>query len=154
MSLFAWFAGITRRPGVSIFFAMALGIGGVGVLAHGGASTSRVSAGHHLLGVVAILAGCIIWSFGSLYARRAQRAQSAVLNIGLQMFAGGVLLFVASVLAGGPASLDLRGVSPRAFLSWGYLGFICAVIGYSAFSWLLPVGSPPLVGAPALVYPA
>src|SRR5260370_25448429 len=81
MTLFAWFAGITRRPGASIFFAMALGIGGVGVLAHAGASTSRVSAGHHLLGGVAILAGCIIWSFGSLYARRAQSAQSAGLKV-------------------------------------------------------------------------
>src|SRR4051794_36942810 len=26
LTLFAWFAGITRRPGVSIFFAMALGM--------------------------------------------------------------------------------------------------------------------------------
>src|SRR5260221_8110139 len=103
---------------------MALGIGGVGVLAYGGASTSRVSAGHHLLGVVAILAGCIIWSFGSLYARRAQRAQSAVLNIGLQMFAGGVLLFVASVLAGEPAFLQPRGVTPPPFFASVYLFFI------------------------------
>src|SRR5258708_38564682 len=122
MSLFAWFAGITRRPGVSIFFAMALGIGGVGVLAHGGASTSRVSAGHHLLGVVAILAGCIIWSFGSLYARRAQRAQSAVLNIGPPMFSGGVLLFVSSASAGEPAFSSHRGYPPTGLCG---LGFTC-----------------------------
>src|SRR5260221_4495409 len=72
MTLFAWFAGITRRPGVSIFFAMALGIGGVGVLAHGGASTSPGSAGRQPLLVVAILVAGVIYSFGSLYARRAQ----------------------------------------------------------------------------------
>ncbi len=129
MTLFAWFAGITRRPGASIFFAMALGIGGVGVLAHAGASTSQVSAAHHLLGVIVILAGCIIWSFGSLYARRAQRAQSAVLNIGLQMFTGGVLLFVASVLAGEPAALNLGAITQRSFLAWVYLVMIGAVIG-------------------------
>src|SRR5260221_13882269 len=101
---------------------MALGIGGVGVLAYGGASTSRVSAGHHLLGVVAILAGCIIWSFGSLYARRAQRAQSAVLNIWLQMFAGGVLLFLSSVLAGGAGFFQPLGLAPQVFFAPGAPG--------------------------------
>jgi drug/metabolite transporter (DMT)-like permease len=154
MTLFAWFAGITRRPGVSIFFAMAVGIGGVGVLAHAGASTSRVSAGHHLLGVITILAGCIIWSFGSLYARRAQRAHSAVLNIGLQMFAGGVLLFVASALAGEPASLNLGAITQRSLVAWVYLVMIGAVIGYSAYAWLVQVASPSLVGTYAFVNPA
>src|SRR5260221_1354277 len=100
MTLFAWFAGITRRPGVSIFFAMALGIGGVGVLAHGGASTSRVSAGHHLLGGVAILAGCIIWSFWFFFARPGQRAQTGRFNILVPMVFRGVPLFVAFVLSG------------------------------------------------------
>src|SRR5258708_32803331 len=109
MSLFAWFAGITRRPGVSIFFAMALGIGGVGVLAHAGASTSPVSAGPHLLGVVAILAGCIIWSFGSLYARRAQRAQSAGLNNWPQMIARGFPVVRSSAARVGPRVSFPRG---------------------------------------------
>src|SRR5258707_1803143 len=81
MTLFAWFAGITRRPGISIFFAMALGISGVGVLAHAGTSASQTSAAHHLVGVIVILTGCVIWSFGSLYARRAQPAESTVPKI-------------------------------------------------------------------------
>jgi drug/metabolite transporter (DMT)-like permease len=154
MTLFAWFAGITRRPGISIFFAMALGIVGVGVLAHAGTSTSQVSAAHHLLGVIVIVIGCVIWSFGSLYARQAQRAESAVLNIGLQMFAGGVLLFLASVVAGEPASLNLGAVTQRSLLAWVYLVAIGAVIGYSAYAWLVQVASPSLVGTYAFVNPA
>src|SRR5260221_1164446 len=68
MTLFAWFAGITRRPGVSIFFAMALGIGGVGVLAHGGASTRPGSAGPHPLRRSAIPAGSVISAVWSSFA--------------------------------------------------------------------------------------
>jgi drug/metabolite transporter (DMT)-like permease len=154
MTLFAWFAGITRRPGISIFFAMALGITGVGVLAHAGTSTSQTSAAHHLLGVIVILTGCVIWSFGSLYARRAQRAESAVLNIGLQMFVGGILLFLASAFAGEPASLNLGAITQRSFLAWIYLVTIGAVIGYSAYAWLVQVASPALVGTYAFVNPA
>ncbi len=154
MTLFAWFAGITRRPGISIFFAMALGISGVGVLAHAGTSTNQTSAAHHLLGVIVILTGCVIWSLGSLYARRAQRAESAVLNIGLQMFVGGVLLFLASVFAGEPASLNLGAITQRSFFAWVYLVTIGAVIGYSAYVWLVQVASPALVGTYAFVNPA
>jgi drug/metabolite transporter (DMT)-like permease len=154
MTLFAWFAGITRRPGISIFFAMALGMAGVGTLAHAGSSASQASAPHHLLGVIVILTGCIIWSFGSLYARRAQRADSAILNIGLQMFVGGLLLFVASILAGEPATLSFGTISQRSFLAWIYLVIIGAVIGYSAYAWLVQVASPSLVATYAFVNPA
>jgi drug/metabolite transporter (DMT)-like permease len=154
MTLFAWFAGITRRPGTSIFFAMALGMAGVGVLAQAGSGTSQASAAHHLLGVIVILTGCIIWSFGSLYARTAQRAESAVLNIGLQMFIGGLLLFVASVFAGEPAALRFGAISQRSLLAWIYLVTIGAVIGYSAYAWLVQVASPALVGTYAFVNPA
>jgi drug/metabolite transporter (DMT)-like permease len=155
MTLFAWFAGITRRPGLSIFFAMALGITGVGVLAHAGTSTNQASAtAHHLLGVIVILIGCVIWSFGSLYARRAQRADSAILNIGLQMFVGGLLLFLASLFTGEPASLNLGAITQRSLLAWVYLVTIGAVIGYSAYAWLVQVASPSLVGTYAFVNPA
>jgi drug/metabolite transporter (DMT)-like permease len=154
ITLFAWFAGITGRPAISIFFAMALGVAGVGVLAHGATSTGQASPGQHLLGVIVILVGCIIWTFGSLYARRAQRADSAVLNIGLQMFTGGVLLFLASVLTGEPGSLHLGSISQRSLLAWVYLVTIGAVIGYSAYVWLVRVASPALVGTYAFVNPA
>jgi len=154
MTLFAWFAGITRRPGISIFFAMALGMAGVGILAHAGSGTSQSSAAHHLLGVIVILIGCIIWSFGSLYARRAHRAESAFLNIGLQMFVGGLLLFAASILAGEPATLSFGTITQRSFLAWIYLVTVGAVIGYSAYAWLVQVASPSLVGTYAFVNPA
>lgn len=154
MTLFAWFAGITRRPGTMIFFAMALGLAGVGVLARAGTSASQASPADHLLGVVVILFGCIIWSVGSLYARGAQRADSAILNIGLQMFAGGVLLFAASLFSGEPSSLNLGTITQRSFLAWVYLVTIGAVIGYSAYAWLVQVASPSLVGTYAFVNPA
>jgi drug/metabolite transporter (DMT)-like permease len=154
MTLFAWFAGITRRPRISIFFAMAIGIAGVGVLARAGSITSQASAADHLLGVIVILTACVIWSFGSLYARRAQRAESAILNVGLQMFAGGLLLFVTSVFAGEPATLSLGAITQRSLLAWIYLVTVGAVIGYSAYAWLVQVASPSLVGTYAFVNPA
>jgi drug/metabolite transporter (DMT)-like permease len=154
MTLFAWFAGITRRPGIPIFIAMALGMAGVGILAQAGSGTRQASPAHHLLGVIVILIGCIIWSFGSLYARRAQRAESAILNIGLQMFVGGLLLFVASIFAGEPATLSFGTITQRSFLAWIYLVTIGAVIGYSAYAWLVQVASPSLVGTYAFVNPA
>jgi drug/metabolite transporter (DMT)-like permease len=154
MTLFAWFGGITGRPSLSIFLAMALGLAGVGILARTGTGIRQVSPAHHLLGVIVILFGCIVWSFGSLYARRAKRADSAILNVGLQMLAGGLLLLIASACAGEPSSLNLGAVSQRSLLAWVYLVTIGAVIGYSAYAWLIQVASPSLVGTYAFVNPA
>jgi drug/metabolite transporter (DMT)-like permease len=154
MTLFAWFSGITRRPRIPIFFAMAVGLAGVGVLARPSTSVNHTSPASHLLGVMVILTGCVVWSFGSLYARRAQRADSTILNIGLQMLVGGLLLFLASLLSGEPRALNLALISHRSLLAWVYLVTIGAVIGYSAYAWLVRVTSPALVGTYAFVNPA
>jgi drug/metabolite transporter (DMT)-like permease len=154
LTLFAWFGGITGRPGIPIFFAMLLGLGSVGLLVRADAGASQAAPAGHLLGVIVILFGCIIWSLGSLYARRAKRAQSPILSIGIQMCAGGILLFLASILAGEPAVLNLAAITHRSILAWIYLVAIGAVIGYSAYVWLVQVASPALVGTYAFVNPA
>jgi drug/metabolite transporter (DMT)-like permease len=154
MTLFAWFGRITPRPGIPIFFAMALGLGSVGLLVRAGAGTGQASPAGHLLGVIVILFGCIVWSFGSLYTRQAKHAESPVLSTGIQMCAGGLLLFVASRLSGETATLNLGGITQRSFLAWIYLVTVGAVIGYSTYIWLVRVAPPALVGTYAFVNPA
>ena len=76
-----------------------------------------------------VLLAAVVWAAGSLYAKRADRPSSAVLNIGAQMLVGGALVgFSAYVWVLGAASPALVGtyafVNPgvAVFLGWAFVG--------------------------------
>jgi drug/metabolite transporter (DMT)-like permease len=61
-----------------------------------------------------------------------------------------MLLIVGLVLA---EPGHLRPITPKAVWAWVYLVTIGAVVGYSAYIWLLSVASPTLAGTYAFVNP-
>ena len=100
-----------------------------------------------------VLLAAVVWAAGSLYAKRADRPPSAVLNIGAQMLVGGALLAVAAVLHGEPAHLHLAAITARSAYAYLYLVFVGALVGFSAYVWVLGAASPALVGTYAFVNP-
>ena len=94
-----------------------------------------------------------VWAAGSLYAKRADRPASVVLNIGAQMLCGGGLLGVAALLRG--ESLDFHPGAITVHSAWAfcYLLFVGALVGFSAYIWVLGAASPTLVGTYAFVNP-
>jgi drug/metabolite transporter (DMT)-like permease len=151
MTLFAWFARISPRPPALVWLALALGLIGTYLVSRPDARTSTVSTSLWYFGVGVVIVAAPVWTAGSLFSRRAAHPDSMILTIGIQMLAGGLMLLVVGLVLGEPG--HLRPITPKAVWAWVYLVTIGAVVGYSAYIWLLSVASPTLAGTYAFVNP-
>jgi drug/metabolite transporter (DMT)-like permease len=130
---------------------LAFGLGGIAVLVN---PSSLIGQPIHLPGAIAILVSCFSWAIGSLYARRAPLPKSVFLATGMELFAGGVLLLIASAVRGEWAAFDIHIVSFASAASMLYLLFFGSIIAFSAYVWLLNTVSPAAVSTYAFVNPA
>ena len=152
MVAFDWLLG--ARPPRSVVVGLLVGFAGV-VLLIGPSdlgSGFSASAPFHLPGVLALLGASLSWSIGSLYAKRAPWPKSSLLAIGMQMLAGGAALALLSLGAG--ETVDLGAQSWLAVGSLVYLIVFGALIGFSAYVWLLGVVSTARAATYAFVNPA
>ena len=90
------------------------------------------------VGALAVGAAAFFWAVGSIYQRGAPKAEATLLNVGMQMLAGGALLLLAGVVLGERLA---------------YLVFFGAIVGYSAYVWLLKVSTPAKASTYAYVNP-
>ena len=102
---------------------------------------------------VVLLLGTLAWAAGSIYSRSLQLPRSPRLSTGMQMLAGGSLLIVVGMLTGEAARVDLDSISLKSGLALGYLILFGAVIGFTAYSWLLTVSTAARVSTYAYVNP-
>ncbi|HEY0946381.1 MAG TPA: EamA family transporter [Opitutaceae bacterium] len=146
----AWPGG--HRPGALTVAALLIGFGGVAWLAAPWES-SATGGGLHAGGVIAILAGCVFWAFGSIFLRHARNGADPFLASSLQMLGGGTALAIVAVLHGDFGELDLAAVTPRAWIAFGYLITFGSLIGFSTFAWLMKHSTPARVSTYAYVNP-
>ncbi len=151
MVLLDWLWKGNARPTGVVVSGIVLGFTGIIFLVTQG----DFSSFSHLnpLGVGAVLFAALSWATGSIYSRSARLPKSPLLATGMEMIAGGLLLFAASVVNGEWAALDLAGVSMRSFLSWVYLLIAGSMIGLSCYIWLLRVAPASRVATYAYVNP-
>lgn len=154
MALLAWLWRLAPRPTPIVWLGLLGGFIGVGILV-GPALTnlSSASSNHLALGMCILLFGSLIWSVGSLYSRTAVTSPSLIMAAGQQMICGGGLLFLAGLLVGEPARFDLFKVSSLSMWAFVYLVVIGALIGYTAYFWLLRHCDPAKVATYAYVNP-
>ncbi len=126
--------------------AMGLGLGGVTVIAFDQAYGSA-----NLLPCLAITAGVITWSVGTICSIRMQLPSSKMLNAGGQMLTGSLLLLVCSAAAG--EMIPFPRISGRAALAILYLVVAGSILAYTAFVWLLGVLPATKVSSYAYVNP-
>jgi drug/metabolite transporter (DMT)-like permease len=100
-----------------------------------------------------LLIGSLIWSIGSLYSRTAISSPSLILAAGHQMICGGALLFLVGLAFGEPHHFDFANVTPLSFWAFLYLVAIGALIGYTAYFWLLRHCDPAKVATYAYINP-
>src|SRR5579885_2395449 len=141
MVLLGWLSGMSPRPQPIVWLGLIAGFCGVAVLL-GSASTTRVtalqSANRPFIGMSILLCSSFIWSVGSLYSRRAtHRSASPFLAAAQQMLCGGVLLFVLGVLTGELREFHPGAVRTVSVIAFIYLVLIGAVVGFTAYIWLL-----------------
>ena len=136
------------RPSGAIIVGLALGLVGIAILI---GPNELGGEPVHLLGALAVVGAALSWSVGSIYQRGAPKADATLLNVAMQMLAGGALLLATGVLLG--ERLDVGAVSLKSAGALAYLIVVGALIGYSAYVWLLKVTTPARVSTYAYVNP-
>jgi drug/metabolite transporter (DMT)-like permease len=140
-----------RRPAGRIAMGLALGMLGMFILI-GPASLAGASE-VNLAGAALLIAATISWAAGSLYAARTRTQLSPILFAGMQMIAGGVLLFVVGLVRGELHDFAFAAVSLRSLVSLIYLILFGSLIAFTSYSWLLRVTPPSLAATYAYVNP-
>ncbi|GJG88820.1 drug/metabolite exporter YedA [Gemmatimonadetes bacterium T265] len=140
-----------RRPSARVLGGLALGVAGVAVLAAAGAAgrAAGVVPGRGL----ALVAGAFCWAAGSLVARDGARVDSAVQGTAMQLAGGAAVLLLASAATGELAAWSPASLTARAAASLGFLVVCGTVLGFGAYTWLMRVRPPAMVGTYAFVNP-
>jgi drug/metabolite transporter (DMT)-like permease len=147
--LFEW-VWLRRTPSWGVALGVGLGIAGVALLI----DPSRTGADAiDPVGAVALLCASAIWSVGTLYSSRAKLPDPPLLAIGMEMTAGGVLLVVTGLALGEGSQLNLARISQASALAFVYLVLIGALIGFTAYLWLVRKVPPALATTYAFVNP-
>lgn len=149
MVLLNWVRPGGLRPGLQEIGGIALGFVGVAILVNPG---SEATAGH-LVGAGVLVLASLFWAAGSLVSRHAVRPKSAMLSTAMQMLAGGTLLVVTGLGMGEWARLSVMTITLPSILAFAYLVVFGALIGFSAYIWLLQVSTPARVSTYAYVNP-
>jgi drug/metabolite transporter (DMT)-like permease len=154
MTILPWLAGRSPRPSVLVLGGIALGLVGVALLigmpttGQGEAPTMQM-----VVGSLAIVAAALSWAIGSLWSKHLPMPGTPWMSAGAQMVCGAVGLAVASLVSGEPGRLDLAAVSLRSWLALAYLILIGAIVGFSAYVYLLRHTSMAKVSTYAFVNP-
>lgn len=149
MVLLQWLRPGGVRPAGRVLAGVAVGFAGLVMLVRPGSGHGGIDP----LGVAVLMVGCLSWAWGSLHSRRVSLPASPLMATALEMITGGALLMLAGAVTGEPARLDLAAVSLRSALALGYLVVFGALVGFTAYIWLLRVASPVVVSTYAYVNP-
>jgi drug/metabolite transporter (DMT)-like permease len=137
-----------RRLSLAAIVGLIVGFAGVALLAGspGGGSVSPI-------GTAVLIAGSLSWAAGSLYSRTARMPEDSLLATGMEMAAGGACLCLASFAAGEPAHLHAAAISSASWIAFGYLVVFGAIVGFSAYLWVIRAAPTSLVSTYAYVNP-
>lgn len=150
--LLGWARRGGSRPTAGVFAGLLLGFAGVWLLVESGVSAGGAGA-RGLAATVAVLCASVSWAVGSLHSAHAPLPSSPLLSAGIQMLAGGVLMFVAGTLAGEWKGFDPGAVSAVSVGALLYLIVCGALVAFTAYSWLLRTVAPTRAATYAYVNP-
>jgi drug/metabolite transporter (DMT)-like permease len=140
------------KPNWQSILGLAIGFAGIVVLI-GPVDYNRQSGRYELAGILICLLAAFLWSLGSIYSRRADLPQSALMTTGMEMVAGSIGLFIVATLAGEWRSFSVEDVSSKSMYGLIYLITIGSLIGFVSYAWLLRNAPVSLVATYAYVNP-
>lgn len=151
--LLSWLWLKKTRPNLKVVAGIFLGFFGVWLLIKGQTNGGAGADSMQFFGTIAVIAAALSWAVGSLYGLRAPVPKSAVLTAGMQMFSGGLVLLLVSLLTGEMFRFDAAAVSNASWFGLVYLIIFGSLLGFTAYSWLLKNAQPALVSTYAYVNP-
>lgn len=130
-----WIRPGGKRPTLAVSAGLVVGFAGVALLI----SPSRVAGegGVDLVGAAVLTYACVSWAIGSIYSRHAPAPASPLMATGSNMLAGSAFFLVAALATGEFARLDVAAITTRSWLALAYLTVFGALIGFTAYLWLL-----------------
>jgi drug/metabolite transporter (DMT)-like permease len=145
---------ITRkRPNVKVLLGVLVGLGGVALLVGGQLKSASDGTLMSLIGIAVVLGASLAWAGGSVYSNRHPMNAPTSMASGMQMLAGGFLLFLLGAIVGDFKGLNLAQASWVSVLALVYLIVFGALIAFTAYGWLLRNVSPTLAATYAYVNP-
>jgi drug/metabolite transporter (DMT)-like permease len=153
ITLLGWLFRMTPRPQPIVWLGLAGGFFGVALLLGPALRFSGSGGSHPAIGISILLVGSFLWSAGSLFSRTAKHSASPFLAAAQQMFCGGVLLMIVGLCAGEGKNLHPANVTTLSLGAFAYLVLIGAIVGYTAYFWLLRHCDPAKVATYAYVNP-
>src|SRR5215213_4083903 len=147
-----WLKG--TRPNLKTILGIAVGFFGVWLLINGQTTNDTSNIGSmQFFGTIAVMLAALSWATGSIYGLRAPVPKSSLLTAGMQMFSGGLVLLVVSLVSGEMLKFDVGAVSANSIFGMIYLIVFGSLIGFTAYSWLLKNAQPAMVSTYAYVNP-
>ena len=151
MVLIDWVRPNGKRPTLVVSIGLLLGLAGVGVLAAPGFGDEAKPG--IALGAAMLILGSIAWAAGSIYSRQSARPDSAQMSTAVQMLTGSVTLFLVGIVMGELGRFDFAAISSKSFLAWAYLVTFGAIIGFTAYAYVLRETTPAKASTYAYVNP-
>ena len=151
ITLLGWLFGMTPRPSGIVWIGLAGGFAGVAILL--GPELQFSASSRAAIGMSILLVGSFLWSAGSLYSRIAKHFASPFFAAAQQMICGGVLLMLVGALFGEVKHFHPENITALSLGAFAYLVLIGAIIGYTAYFWLIRNCDPAKVATYAYVNP-
>lgn len=138
----------------SIIAGLIIGFAGVIILVGFDKTNSVNSTPHNqLAGALAVVAGGIGWTSGSLFAKYRSTGSPLFVNTSLQLLAAGVFSLLVSFLSGEWKGFSFSVVTTNAWLALFYLATMGSIVAFSCYLYLLKVRPPALVSTYVYVNP-
>ena len=147
MVLLSWLL-LHERLSIWTGLGLAIGFGGLVVLV--GPTTVRPG---ELIGIFAVLVAAVGWGLGTVLTKKVVVPDNAFLVSGMQMFCGGLVASLISLLTRDAFRFNPSNLRPGAAAAFVYLIFVGGILGYGVFQWLVKNASLPLVATYAYVSP-
>lgn len=141
-----------KKPTLLTTIGLLIGFAGIVLMINPGQAAEQQHS-LYLPGALVLVCGSFAWALGSVYGRTADLPRSPLMGTGIQMLAGGVGLSLLGLAVGEWGRFDLSAVRLDSVAGLLYLIVFGALVGYSAYTWLLRAAPIPLVATYAYVNP-
>lgn len=141
------------RPNAKVLFGVLIGLVGVALLVGGGLNHGNAVSTMTFAGAGLVLFSALAWASGSVYSSRNPIKATTSVAAGMQMLAGGSLLFMFGLVTGDLKRLNFAGMSWLSLGAFGYLLVFGSLVAFTAYSWLLRHVTPARAATYAYVNP-
>ncbi len=140
-----------RKPRIIVWLGIFIGFAGILLLVGFKDLTSLRNVPY--LPFIMILISSVLWSFAAVLSPRLEKPKNSLLNLSVQMFAGGIANTIIGSFTGEFHNFEFNVFNYQSTLALAYLVIFGSILVLSAFNYLIENVSPGLVATYSYVNP-